>query len=351
MNFRLWFYLFIQHIMMMVIILFVMLFLFIETDIVTLMDLFALTYHNIPIYIIVLALMISIALVHSFYLILTVNQPYERVEAKLNWLLLGKYQHKIFSQKIKSSIWSDSSRQVEEDIEQLRLKLIQISDDLQELSAAPLFVGEQTKEEIIEHERNRIARELHDSVSQQLFAAQMMMSAVTQVTANQLDKKIEKQMQMIKTTLESAQIEMRALLLHLRPSELMDHSLKEGIIYLLKELQTKIPIQIHWELDEIQMESGIEDQLFRIVQEAISNTLRHADATELEVFLRENQGQIQLKISDNGVGFNLDEVNNKGSYGLRNMKERVKSFGGKLDIISISDKGTILDIKIPTMTK
>ena len=89
---------------------------------------------------------------------------------------------------------------------------------------------------------------------------------------------IRQQIIRVDKVIATAQIEMRALLLHLRPIGLEDRSLKQGIEQLLVELKTKIPTTIVWDLADVRLESGIEDHLFRIVQEAISNTLRHARA-------------------------------------------------------------------------
>ena len=224
---------------------------------------------------------------------------------------------------------------------------MQLSADLQEFTAAPVFVGEDTKEEIIEKERSRIARELHDSVSQQLFAAMMMLSAINETIDGQLSEPIKKQLIKVEEVIGNAQTEMRALLLHLRPVALEDRSLKQGITNLLEELYSKVSLELKWELMETTLDSGIEDHLFRIVQEAVSNTLRHAKANKLEVYLNQTQDSVTLKIVDDGVGFESNQPDKVGSYGLRNMRERVVGLGGTFKIVSIKQQGTILDISIP----
>ena len=226
--------------------------------------------------------------------------------------------------------------------------MLQLSTDLQEFAAAPTFVGSETKEEIIERERQRIARELHDSVSQQLFAATMLLSSINSTIEENVSDATVKQLLTIDKVINAAQTEMRALLLHLRPIGLDDKSLKQGITQILQELQTKVPIEISWDLSDTNLETGNEDHLFRIVQEAVSNTLRHAKATKLEVYLRQNPHALQLKVIDNGVGFNINQSEKMGSYGLINMKERIASMGGTLKIISLPDRGTVIDITVPT---
>lgn len=293
------------------------------------------------------AIVVSVSLIYTLYITLALNSTYEQIRAKINWLLLGKYHHPIFSQEVRSRSWYDNDYILCNDINRLRQQLLQMSEDLQEFTAAPVFVGEDTKEEIIESERARIARELHDSVSQELFAATMMLSALTETRSQDLPPAFAKNLEKIEQVIGSAQTEMRALLLHLRPVDLQGKSLKQGIQNLLQELQAKIPLQLTWELDDPRLESGIEDHLFRIVQEAVSNTMRHARAKKLDVYLRETVDMISIRIVDDGIGFDTQNNQKVGSYGLNNIQDRVKGMGGTSKVISAPGQGTVIDIKIP----
>jgi two-component system, NarL family, sensor histidine kinase LiaS len=201
-------------------------------------------------------------------------------------------------------------------------------------------------QEIVYQERQRLARELHDSVSQQLFAASMMMSAINEGNSA-LDERETKQLQMVEGMIHQSQLEMRALLLHLRPVALKGKSLKEGIEELLLELLQKVPMEIKWKIEELQLDKGIEDHLFRILQESVSNTLRHAKANALEVLLIHRDDLIILRVVDNGIGFNMEEETKTGSYGLQNMHERAVELGGTLKLVSVLKKGTRLEVKIP----
>ena len=224
-------------------------------------------------------------------------------------------------------------------------RLEKLSLEVQQLGSKPQFLGTETKEQVIQEERRRIARELHDSVSQQLFAAMMMISALNE-RADKFDEKEQKQLKMIEHVLSQAQSEMRALLLHLRPISLESKSLKSGIEGLLIELQTKVQMKIHWDIEDVKLPEGVEDHLFRIAQELLSNTLRHSHATTLEVYLRQLDSTVLCKIEDNGVGFNSEEIL-PGSYGINNMKERVQGLGGQVRIVSFPNQGTTIEIKIP----
>ena len=349
MNLHLWFRLFILHVTSLLILMAALLGL--TSQVFRLFDLakwLQINFWSIPLWLILFAGTVAFSAVYALLISIELTQPYDNIRAKINWLILGKYQHPIFHSNSKEQQWYDQFANMTQDVEELRIKMQQMSQDLIEFSAAPTFVGELTKEEIIEQERHRIARELHDSVSQQLFAATMMISTVNEMSQEiELPPTLQKQFSLIEQVIGKAQTEMRALLLHLRPVELANKSLAQGIEGLLIELETKVPMDIRWHLDKTSLESGIEDHLFRICQEAISNTLRHAQAKILEVYLSQNRDSVHLKILDDGKGFNPDQVQQNGQYGLMNIRERVASMGGNCRIISHKDQGTIIDIAIP----
>jgi NarL family two-component system sensor histidine kinase LiaS len=202
-------------------------------------------------------------------------------------------------------------------------------------------------QEIISQERNRLARELHDSVSQQLFAASMMMSAINE-TREMVDNVETKQLKMVDEMIHQSQLEMRALLLHLRPVALKNKSLQEGIEELLIELSQKVTMNIQWKVEPFPLDKGVEDHLFRILQESVSNTLRHSKATKLEVLLIKRDDLIIMRVVDDGKGFEAEETK-AGSYGMQNMHERALEVGGTLKIISVKNQGTRLEVKVPSV--
>jgi two-component system, NarL family, sensor histidine kinase LiaS len=220
----------------------------------------------------------------------------------------------------------------------------------QRLATEAALDQDKQMQEIVFQERNRLARELHDSVSQQLFAASMMMSAINE-TKDSTENEIEaKQLKLVEEMIHQSQLEMRALLLHLRPVALKGKSLQEGMEELLMELMQKVTMDIKWKLEDFAVEKGVEDHLFRILQESVSNTLRHSKASQFEVLLIKRDGFIILRVTDDGVGFDVDEQK-AGSYGLQNMYERAVEIGGNLKIVSLKSKGTRLEVKIPVVSE
>jgi two-component system, NarL family, sensor histidine kinase LiaS len=232
-------------------------------------------------------------------------------------------------------------------IEQLQKHIAEQTKYSQKLANEKAEEQEKRIQEIVSQERNRLARELHDSVSQQLFAASMLMSAIAETPSPSRTPQEEKQLNMVEQMIQQSQLEMRALLMHLRPVALKGKTLQEGMKELLVELAQKVPIEIEWKIEEMKLDKGIEDHLFRILQESVSNTLRHAKATTLDVRLLIRESLIILKVSDDGVGFDTNESKTTSSYGLQNMRERAIEIGGTLKMVSVVNKGTRLEVKVP----
>ena len=206
------------------------------------------------------------------------------------------------------------------------------------------------EEAIIEKERKRIARDLHDTVSQELFAAHMILSGVSQQALKLDREKMQTQLQSVAAILETAQKDLRVLLLHLRPVELEEKSLIEGIQILLKELEDKSDLKVSLKQNVSKLPKKIEEHIFRILQELISNTLRHAQASCLDVYLYQKDVEVQLKVVDNGIGFQLGSLDDL-SYGLRNIKERVEDMAGTVQLLTAPKQGLAVDIRIPLLDK
>jgi NarL family two-component system sensor histidine kinase LiaS len=237
---------------------------------------------------------------------------------------------------------------IAERIEKIGKQMSEQAKVSQRLATEKVEDQEARIQEIIEQERNRLARELHDSVSQQLFAASMMMSAINETKEQTENDREAKQLKLVEEMIHQSQLEMRALLLHLRPVALKNKTLQEGIEELLIELSQKVTMDINWKVEAFPLDKGIEDHLFRILQESVSNTLRHSKANKLEVLMVKRDDLVILRIVDDGVGFEVNEMK-AGSYGMQNMHERAVEVGGTLKVISVKNKGTRLEVKVPVL--
>ncbi len=163
-------------------------------------------------------------------------------------------------------------------------------------------------------------------------------------------EKMQTQLQSVTAILETAQKDLRVLLLHLRPVELEQKSLIEGIQILLKELKDKSDLKVSLKQNVTKLPKKIEEHIFRILQELISNTLRHAQASCLDVYLYQTDFELQLKVVDNGIGFQLGSLDDL-SYGLRNIKERVEDMAGRIQLLTAPKQGLAVDIRIPLLDK
>lgn len=302
--------------------------------------------HRMPliIYVAVFTLVISFI----FYTVIGFfqRQRIKRMEKSMADLLDGRYSSKRLNKMANSNKIQVSSK-LDFYTAELSRKLITMSKEVLMAKEEQTQVSKETREEIVEAERRRIARELHDSVSQQLFASSMILSAINeQVAATDPDNRLAPQLVNVEKIVNESQSEMRALLLHLRPVKLNDKKLKEGIEQLLEELQTKIKKSIKYDIEDIALPMSTEDNLFRIVQELLSNVLRHSKADELEVYLKKVNERVHLRVIDDGVGFDMNKEHS-GSYGLPNIKERIAGLGGNVKIISFPNQGTSVDISVP----
>ena len=137
---------------------------------------------------------------------------------------------------------------------------------------------------------------------------------------------------MVEEMIHQSQLEMRALLLTFTSCALKNKTLQEGIEELLIELSQKVTMDIKWKAEAFPLDKGIEDHLFRILQESVSNTFRHSKANKLEVLLIKRDDLVILRIVDDGIGFDVNEMK-AGSYGMQNMHERAVEVGGTLKVL------------------
>lgn len=193
-------------------------------------------------------------------------------------------------------------------------------------------------------ERNRLARELHDSVKQQMFALTMLVgSAQLEVEEHSEAKRILSEAERISS---NAQQEMSALIQALRPVALANKDLGTAIRELCGDWEQRHGIACAVDMPSaVTMASEAEQQVFRIVQEALANVAKHSGATRVEVHATDQQGTLALRIRDNGHGFAVAQANGRG-MGLSNMRERIEGLGGTLHIDSAAG-GTRIEMRVP----
>ncbi|GGL42831.1 sensor histidine kinase [Sporolactobacillus putidus] len=236
--------------------------------------------------------------------------------------------------------------QVEQSLNELADKIDTQVKFLQKLADENVEINAKVKNAAVTEERQRIARDLHDAVSQQLFALAMLASAAEKTIFTN-PKKAAENIADVSDIAGKAQGEMRALLLHLRPVRLSGESLDRGLERLIHELDGKTPIQFEVSVDPIPgLSKGIENHLFLLSQEALSNALRHSEATKVRLALYVKEQSVVLNIFDNGRGFNPAKEK-VASYGLKTMRERTAEIGGHFVLTTQEGEGTSIHIRVP----
>jgi NarL family two-component system sensor histidine kinase LiaS len=221
-----------------------------------------------------------------------------------------------------------------------RLKL------LQQLGERQIMEDGASKEAVVLEERRRLARDLHDTVSQQLFALHMSASSLPQLLERN-PAHAHKVIEQLIAMSSSAQREMRGLIAQLRPLELQGRTLAEALERWFPDycrhngLQGTLDIQLKGTLSEAK-----EHQLFLVIQEAMANVVNHAGAGTVRLLLGETDRQLTLQIEDDGTGFNAGQVR-EGAYGLSTMRERALTLGGDAEIVTKQGSGTRVRVRLP----
>ncbi len=210
--------------------------------------------------------------------------------------------------------------------------------------------GEASRAAVLE-ERQRLARDLHDAVSQAIFSIAMTTAAARRLIASDPERATMR-MAEAESLATVAQREMRALLLELRPVELAGRPIGDAIRQFLGEVGERHEVETSF-VDEggaVDLGPALEDGLFRIAQEAVVNAVRHAAPKRLEVRLERDAGQATLFVGDDGSGFDPVAAPPDAHYGLRSMRERAQELGGTLAVRSSPGHGTAVEVRVPRRT-
>jgi signal transduction histidine kinase len=203
--------------------------------------------------------------------------------------------------------------------------------------------------EVQEGERCRLSRELHDQVGQILTAVKMNLHALRQkCSAPEILSSIEHNIRVIDEVVD----QVRDLSVDLRPSLLDDLGLVVAVRWYLDRQAKSWGVPAHFTTcslsDDDRFSSELETACFRIVQEALTNVARHAQASRISVVLERAGQDLVLLISDDGAGFDIKALRtNAATVGLRSMEERVQAVGGSLTIDSAPDLGTAICARFP----
>jgi signal transduction histidine kinase/predicted nucleic acid-binding protein len=200
---------------------------------------------------------------------------------------------------------------------------------------------------IREEERTSIARELHDELGQQLLRLRMDLSWLSG-RVKDLSAPLHEKVLGMKQFIESTVDTVRRVTTRLRPPVLDDLGLAEAMRWQMAEFEknTGIAVTASFDVDSAALEQKVATHLFRILQEALTNIARHAEATQVEVTFAQTGTELQLQIHDNGHGAKVGADRTAGSHGLVGIRERVLMLGGQMEIISAPESGFTLNVRI-----
>ena len=198
-------------------------------------------------------------------------------------------------------------------------------------------------------ERQRLARELHDSVTQSLYSLTLLAEASRRTAQHGEINKVVDNIVRLGETAQQALKEMRLLVYELRPLALETAGLVDALQHRLDAVEKRagVDAQLQVELNN-DLSSEVENTLYRIAQETLNNALKHAEATAVSVRLRSTDGMVEMEIRDNGKGFDPERIHDRGGLGITSIRERTEALGGKLSITSKPAEGTCIQIRLTT---
>lgn len=203
-----------------------------------------------------------------------------------------------------------------------------------------------------QEERNRLARDLHDSIKQQLFSISAS-AAAAQVHWQSDPTGAQQALADVQQSAKAAMVEMDAMLQQLSPSPVATVGLVDALRQQGEALEYRTGAQVSMALDQLptpdQLPVGVQETLFRVTQEALSNVARHARATNVRIRLEllNEEMMLALEVSDDGQGFQMEGV--KQGMGLTNLATRAESLGGRAEIRSKIGHGTTVRVEIPLL--
>jgi PAS domain S-box-containing protein len=219
--------------------------------------------------------------------------------------------------------------------------------DITERRRAEDALEERTKATAVAAERSRLARELHDSVTQGLYSVTLYAEATRLALAADKQDVAARNLRELHNMAREAMVDMRMLIFELHPPMLEEEGLVAALQARLAAVESRARLETEIRVKgERRLPLAVEEELFRVALEALNNVIKHASAQHVIVSLRFEGDSASLEITDDGVGFDSAEAKGSGGMGLLGIEERVRRIGGALVIDSTPGRGTTLRVKV-----
>jgi signal transduction histidine kinase len=198
-------------------------------------------------------------------------------------------------------------------------------------------------------ERSRLARELHDSVTQSLYSITLYSEAVARMLTAGAGSEAVEHLRELRATAQEALREMRLLIFQLSPPVLDQGGLAGALQIRLDAVESRGGLKVDLQVQgEESLKPLVRQELYQIAQEALNNALKHARAGSVQVRLDFQEGATRLEVSDDGKGFEPEQAGRGGGLGLRGMRERVQAIRGTLEVLSTPGQGTTVRVTVPS---
>jgi PAS domain S-box-containing protein len=277
----------------------------------------------------------------------------QEVAAGLRALILGR--RTVFAKEYMLPAMSQKQEKNENQWYELRATRFQHGDSIHLV----LVHNDITERKLAEHalldaaalnERHRLARELHDSVTQTLYSISLYFDAFRLALSAGKTNTVHSYLEDLRQMTHQAMADMRALVFELRPPVLDELGLVEALRVRLDNVERRVGLQAHIDLKgEVRLlAQRVEAELYRLAQEAFQNVLRHAQAKQIWIRIEYSSASVFLTIQDDGIGFDLSSASQGPGMGLHGMRERVYLLGGRFDLVSAPGAGTTIHVEVPT---
>ncbi len=221
-----------------------------------------------------------------------------------------------------------------------------IADDLALVVENTRFYKRAERSAVLE-ERSRLARELHDSVTQSLYSASLYSAGAKRFFSQKKYAEVDSYLTQIGELTQQALKDMRLLVFELRSPEVKRNGLIGALQNRLDAVERRANIDAQIQVGEIDtLPEKVEENLYRIAIESLNNSLKHSQASKITLDISKENDEIVFSVEDNGVGFSLDQAVNSGGVGLATMRERAERIGAKYQVMSIPNKGTKIELRL-----
>jgi signal transduction histidine kinase len=229
------------------------------------------------------------------------------------------------------------------------IRIMSLFADQAAIAITNAQLHERAEQLAVVEERQRLARELHDSVTQALYSVNLYAEAARMALSAGKAEIAADNLQELRNMAREAMLDMRMLIFELHPPTLEEEGLASALQIRLEAVEARSGIQTEIQVEgDTRMPLAVEEELYRIAQEALNNAIKHARAQQVIVRLHANSDYFCLEVQDDGRGFDPAAAKQSGGLGLRSIEERVQRINGKLTMDSGPGEGTILRVEVKT---